>query len=202
MSLTEKVPAEGYPAQGKEIPQGVKSVYIPEKIIQDKVKQMAEAAAVSLPQRIHSLIILKGASVFAADFFRELARIRAFEIYHSFLKVSSYGKNAESSGEVVLSHDIHEVRDRTILVIEDIIDTGRTLVRLRDYLIRERGAQQVSFCCLLDKKSARLPYVKLVPDFCGFEVENLFLVGYGLDYAEKFRELPYIGVLDRTAFGV
>lgn len=202
MFLTEKVPEQGYPNGDINVPSGISRVYIPEDVILRKVAEMAQAVVQDFSSHLHTLVILKGAVVFASDLFREIARIASIDLYHSFLKVSSYGDKAESSGKVVLSHDIHEVRGRDILVIEDIMDTGRTIERLRDYLYEERSAEHVSICCLMDKKCARLPGIDLVPDYCGFEVADHFLVGYGLDYAEKFRELPYVGMLDKSFFGI
>jgi len=202
MCLMEKVPAQGYPDGDIVLPSGVTGVYIPENVILRKVKEIAQVIARDSSSYLHTLVILKGAVVFASDLFREIARIASIDLYHSFLKVSSYGNKAESSGKIVLSHDVHEIRGRDILVIEDIVDTGRTIERLRDYLYEERGAEHVRICCLMDKKCARLPGIDLVPDYCGFEVADHFLVGYGLDYAEKFRELPYVGILDKSAFGI
>jgi len=193
------VPPGGYRTVNVPLPPGLKRVYIPEEIIARRVKELAELIATDFSSYIHALVILKGAVVFAADLFREIHRIAPVEIYHSFLKASSYGTGTCSGGEVVLSHDVHEVRGKHILIVEDIVDTGVTLARLRDYLLKERGARSVGTCVLLDKPARRIPGVHAPIEYRGFEVEDLFLVGYGLDYAEKYRELPYVAVLDEEA---
>ncbi len=178
------------------LPNGISRIHITEEQISKRVTELASEIVRDSGEYIHALIILKGGAVFASDLFREIARKSDIHIYHSYLKVSSYGNATESSGSVVLSHDIHEVRGRDILIIEDIIDTGATLSRLAEYLLNERGASSVRTCCLLDKESRRKPECTVLIDYRGFPVDDLFLVGYGLDYAEQYRQLPYIGVLD------
>lgn len=134
--------------------------------------------------------ILKGAAVFMADI------IRSMDVYLDidFMDVSSYGDAFESSGEVKIIKDLDtRLEGRHVLVVEDIIDTGRTLSYLVD-LFKYRKAASVKVCTLLDKPERRV--VKdLVPDYVGLEVPNEFVVGYGLDYLQKYRNLPYIGVL-------
>ena len=134
--------------------------------------------------------ILKGAAIFMADI------IRSMDVYLDidFMDVSSYGDAFESSGEVKIIKDLDtRLESRHVLVVEDIIDTGRTLSYLVD-LFKYRKAASVKVCTLLDKPERRV--VKdLVPDYVGLEVPNEFVVGYGLDYLQKYRNLPYIGVL-------
>lgn len=134
--------------------------------------------------------ILKGAAIFMADI------IRSMDVYLDidFMDVSSYGDAFESSGEVKIIKDLDtRLEGRHVLVVEDIIDTGRTLSYLVD-LFKYRKAASVKVCTLLDKPERRV--VKdLVPDYVGLEVPNEFVVGYGLDYLQKYRNLPYIGVL-------
>lgn len=134
--------------------------------------------------------ILRGAAVFMADI------IRAMDVYLEidFMDVSSYGDAFESSGEVRIIKDLDtQIKGRHILVVEDIIDTGRTLRYLVD-LFEYRGAASIKVCTLLDKPARRV--VKdLIPDYVGVQVPDEFLVGYGLDYKQKYRNLPYIGVL-------
>ena len=110
-----------------------------------------------------------------------------------FMDVSSYGDATESSGEVKIIKDLDvSVKDRHILIVEDIIDTGRTLERLVE-LLKHRNAASVKSCTLLDKPERRVKSV--VPDYVGFEVPNEFVVGYGLDYIGHYRNLPYVGIL-------
>ena len=134
--------------------------------------------------------ILKGAAIFMADI------IRSMDVYLDidFMDVSSYGDAFESSGEVKIIKDLDtRLESRHVLVVEDIIDTGRTLSYLVD-LFKYRKAASVKVCTLLDKPERRV--VKdLVPDYVGLEVPNEFVVGYGLDYLQEYRNLPYIGVL-------
>lgn len=110
------------------------------------------------------------------------------------MKVSSYGTQTESSGNINIRLDLNrpDLPECDILIIEDIIDSGRTLKYLTDYLLF-KGAKSVKTCTLLDKPSRRV--VDLVPDYMGCEIPDEFVVGYGLDYAEKYRALPYVGVL-------
>lgn len=134
--------------------------------------------------------ILRGASIFMADI------IRAMDVYLEidFMAVSSYGDATESSGQVKILKDLDtHLEGRHVLVVEDIIDTGRTLNHLVN-LFKYRKAASVKVCTLLDKPARRV--VKdIVPDFVGLEVPDEFVVGYGLDYEQKYRNLPYIGVL-------
>lgn len=133
--------------------------------------------------------VLKGSMFFMAD----LVRYADIYMEMDFMDVSSYHGGLSSSGEVELITDIvNDVSGRDILIVEDIVDTGRTLKFLMDNL-RDRGASSIEVCTLLDKPSGRV--VDATSKFIGFEVPNEFVVGYGLDYEEKYRNLPYIGVL-------
>ncbi|WP_028125029.1 hypoxanthine phosphoribosyltransferase [Eremococcus coleocola] len=134
--------------------------------------------------------ILRGAAVFMADIIREM------DIYLDidFMDVSSYGEETESSGEVKIIKDLDtRLEGRHVLVVEDIIDTGRTLNYLVE-LFKYRKAASVKVCTLLDKPERRI-VKNLIPDYVGLEVPNEFVVGYGLDFKQKYRNLPYIGVL-------
>lgn len=135
------------------------------------------------------ICILKG----AAPFFADLIRCIDMHLQVDFMSISSYGSATKSSGVVRILKDLDkDIVGRHALIIEDIIDTGLTLSFLKDNLVA-RGAESLKVCTLLDKPSRRK--TDLVPDFCGFEVEDKFVVGYGLDYAEHYRNLPDIGVL-------
>ncbi len=134
--------------------------------------------------------ILKGSIVFMAELMKQLRLPMEID----FMKVSSYGSGTESTGNVEIKLDIRrrDLDSSDILIVEDIIDSGRTLSYLIEYL-KLRGAASVKTVTLLDKPSRRV--VDLKPDYCGFKIPDEFVVGYGLDFDEKYRELPFIGVL-------
>ena len=135
------------------------------------------------------ICVLKGAVLFTTDIIREMYIYADLD----FINLSSYGNETISSGEVQLTKDLDaDVTGRDVLVIEDIIDTGRTLKFLID-LLKRRDVNSVKVCTLLDKPAGRLVDIKA--DYIGFEVPNEFVVGYGLDYAERYRNLPYVGIL-------
>ena len=137
--------------------------------------------------------ILKGAGVFMSDLIREINS----PIRIDFMSVSSYGNSTVSSGIVRITNDLHQdIQGCSVLIVEDIIDTGNTLHYLREYL-KNRGAEDVKICALLDKPSRR--QVEVPVEYVGFEVEDRFVIGYGIDYAEKYRNLPFIGTLKQSA---
>lgn len=134
--------------------------------------------------------VLKGSFVFLADLIRHLS----LPVKVDFLAAASYGRATVSSGVVRLLKDLDlPVVGKDVLLVEDIVDTGLTLNYLVD-LIRSKGARTVKVCALLDKRERRQVPVEI--HYCGFVVPDVFVVGYGLDYAERFRELPYIGCLE------
>jgi len=129
---------------------------------------------------------LNGAFIFMADLVREIK----LDLQIDFVRVASYGMSTTSCGEVRFSKDVElDIKDRDILVIEDIVDTGLTLASLHNYL-KERGAKSVRTCALIDNKERR--QVEVTIEYVGFEVEDGFLIGYGLDCREKFRQLAEI----------
>lgn len=136
--------------------------------------------------------VLKGSIVFMADLMRHIT----IPCKIDFITASSYhGGDTESSGEVMISDlTIKDVRGYDILVVEDIFDTGRTLQRLSDFLLT-KGAASVTLCTLLDKPDRRAEEVKIIPQYIGAKVKNEFVVGYGLDYDQNYRNLPFIGIL-------
>lgn len=136
------------------------------------------------------LCILKGSIVFMGDLMKKLTIPCEIDC----MKVSSYGKGTESSGRINILLDLHrsDLREKDILIIEDIIDSGKTLSYLVGYLSLN-GARSVKTVALLDKPSRR--EVEYTPDYTGLEIPDEFVVGYGLDYAEKYRSLPYVGIL-------
>ena len=134
--------------------------------------------------------ILKGSIVFMGDLMKKIT----VPLEIDCMKVSSYGTQTESSGNINIRLDLNrpDLPECDILIIEDIIDSGRTLKYLTDYLLF-KGAKSVKTCTLLDKPSRRV--VDLAPDYMGCEIPDEFVVGYGLDYDESYRNLPYIGIL-------
>ena len=141
------------------------------------------------------ITILKGSMPFAADLMKRLT----LPIELEFMKVSSYGAGTKSSGEIKVSLDLNrdDLQDIDLLVVEDIVDSGRTLSRLTQ-LLKNRNAHSVRTCTLLDKPSRR--EVDFVPDFRGTTIPDEFVVGYGLDYNEKYRNLPFGGILKREVY--
>ena len=142
-----------------------------------------------------AVCILKGSTVFYAD----LARQIDLDFEFDFLSLSSYGNSRSSSGIVRFRKDLdNDIRDKHVLLIEDIMDSGQTLSYLSEILAARKPAS-ISICTLLDKPSRRK--VSITPDYRGFEIPDEFVVGYGLDYAEKYRNLPFIGILKPSAYG-
>ena len=161
-----------------------------------RVDEMAADLAVKLAPDTLVVSVLKGSFVFAADLIRALSRAGA-DWSMDFLTLSSYGSGTETTGHVKVVRDIvDDVRDRDVLLVDDILESGFTLSFAKK-LLEERGARRVSICTLLDKPEKRR--TTLQADFVGFEAGDEFLVGYGLDWAHRFRGLPYIGVVEKTA---
>ena len=160
-----------------------------------RVEQMAGELAGKLPPDTLVVSVLKGSFVFAADLIRALSHAGA-DWAMDFLTLSSYGAGTETSGRVRIVRDIvDDVRGRDVLLVDDILESGLTLSFARN-LLKERGARRVWVCTLLDKPHKRR--ADLEADFVGFEAGDEFLVGYGLDWAHRFRGLPYIGVVQKT----
>ena len=160
-----------------------------------RVDVMADELAGQLPADTLVVSVLKGSFVFAADLIRALSRAGA-DWSMDFLTLSSYGAGTETTGNVRIVRDIvDDVRGRDVLLIDDILESGFTLTFARN-LMRERGAHRVWICTLLDKPHKRRTELKA--DFVGFEAGDEFVVGYGLDWAHRFRGLPYIGVVEKT----
>ncbi|BAK81832.1 hypoxanthine phosphoribosyltransferase [Candidatus Arthromitus sp. SFB-rat-Yit] len=173
----------------------IKNVLISKEEIENKVKELGEEINKDYKNKNLLLVcILKGSLMFMADLMKNV------DIYIEidFMGVSSYGNSIVSSGQVRIMKDLDMcVEGKDILIIEDIIDTGVTLNYICNY-IRSKGARSVEIMTLLDKPSGRK--VEIEPKYKGFKVGNEFVVGYGLDYAEKYRNLPYIGVLDESVY--
>jgi len=164
---------------------------ISETLIQNRLDSLAKEVINGIDSDdFVAIILLKGALVFATDLCRKLPVALEMEC----LKVSSYHGGTESSGNVeFLDPVLPDVAGKTVLVIDDILDTGRTLDAVSEKL-RSLGAKKLHRCVLLSKNKTRAQEVEA--EYVGFEIEDEFVVGYGLDYQEKYRNLPYIGVLD------
>src|SRR4051812_22555117 len=169
---------------------GRPEVLISAEQIRVRVAELAAEIERDHPDGVHLVAVLKGAFMFLSD----LARSIAGDTSLDFMAVSSYAKGTTSSGEGRLLKDLDTPLDgRHVLIVEDIVDTGLTLSYLQDTL-RARGPKSLRTACLLSKPSRRRTDVKV--EYIGFTIEDRFVVGYGLDYAEQFRNLPYIGVID------
>ena len=166
------------------------TVLISTEDIQRRVREMAQEIARDHPDGVHLVAVLKGAFVFLSD----LARALPGNCSLDFMAVSSYGKSTSSSGQVQLLKDLDSgLEHRPVVIVEDIVDTGLTLTYLQD-ILRARAPRSLKTACLLSKPSRRKVEVKV--EYVGFTIEDKFVVGYGLDHAEKYRNLPYIAVLD------
>jgi hypoxanthine phosphoribosyltransferase len=139
--------------------------------------------------------VLKGSVVFMADLMRHVTVPCEID----FMSVSSYGKGTKTSGNVKIIKDLdRSVEDMDLLIVEDILDSGRTLSYLTE-LLRQRNARSIKICTLLDKPDRREANIKA--DYFGAVIPDAFVVGYGLDYAEKYRNLPYVGILKPSVYG-
>ena len=163
-------------------------VLFSEKEIDDRIRELAKEIIRDYEgKEITIICILKGATFFAC----ELAKRLDCPVNIEFMRCSSYGDETESSREVKILLDLdNPIKDKDILVVEDIIDTGRTMRTLLEVL-KNRGASSVRLCALLDKPERRV--VEVPVDYIGFQVPDYFVVGYGLDYDQRYRNLPYIG---------
>ena len=158
--------------------------------IQKRVAEMAAEIRRDCAGAVHLVAVLKGAFMFLADLVRHMDG----EISLDFIAVSSYASGTASSGEVRIQKDLDTtLAGRDVVVVEDIVDTGLTLAHLQG-LLRARGPKTLRTACLLSKPSRRQVDVKV--DYVGFAIDDRFVVGYGLDYAERYRHLPHISVAE------
>lgn len=173
-------------------PDGSIQVLFSAEAIAGRVEDLGREIAARISDDLMVVAILKGSFMFTADLLRALHR-SGVKPRIDFLTLSSYGSGTESSGEVAILRDITDpVEGRHVLLVDDILESGRTLAFAKS-LLYERGAADVKVCILLDKAGKR--ETELDAEFLGFDCPDRFVVGYGLDYAHRYRELPFIGYL-------
>ncbi len=164
-----------------------------QEAIAARVKELgAEITAAYRDKNLTLVVVLKGSFVFAAD----LARAIDLPLRIDFLGVRSYGEGTETSGVVQITQDLSKpIANEDVLIVEDIVDTGLTIAHLMD-LFRTRNPHSVKVCSLLHKPARARVSVQV--DYLGFTIEDKFVVGYGLDFGERYRNLPFIGVVERA----
>ena len=174
----------------------VKEILFSEEQLKQRVEQLAaEINRDYAGQELMLISVLRGSFVFMADLVRELTVPCTVD----FMAVSSYGSGTSSSGQVQITKDLSEdISGKHVLVVEDILDSGNTLSYLLE-LLRARKPASIRLCTLLDKPERRIKPVQL--DYTGFSIPDAFVVGYGLDYDEHYRNLPYIGILKPSVYG-
>lgn len=167
------------------------SVLISEEEVEEKVREIAARISKDyVGYQVHLICVLKGSVFFAC----ELAKRITVPVTIDFMSVSSYGDDTKSSGVVKIVKDLDEpLEGKDVLIVEDIIDSGRTLSYLID-ILKQRNPHSLKLCTLLDKPDRRVRNVNV--DYTCFEIPDKFVVGYGLDFAQKYRNLPFIGVVE------
>ncbi len=167
-------------------------VLISEDSIKQRIATLSQEITKAASEDIVIVVLLKGAFIFTADLLRSLSD-SGLQPEVEFMTLSSYGSGTKSSGHVRVHGDIPlELDGKTVLIVDDILETGNTLVKARQ-LLSQSGASDVKICVLLQKRITATPEIQA--DFVGFEIDDHFVVGYGLDYDNRYRELPYIGLL-------
>lgn len=175
--------------------QDVETILLDKEVLANRIHELGDEISKDYAGEEVMLVgILKGASVFLSDLIRQIS----LTTYIDYMVVSSYGNSAETSGVVRIIKDLEDdIEGKNIIIVEDIIDTGLTLEYLRQNLL-SRHPKSLKICTLLDKPARREREINV--DYKGFEVPDEFIVGYGIDYAEKYRNLPFIGVLKREVY--
>ena len=176
----------------------IQRILLSEEQIQTRVKALGAQLAADYADKDPVMIcILKGSTMFFAD----LVRAMPIPLTMDFMAVSSYGRRTKSSGEVEIRKDLSgSIEHRHVIIVEDIVDSGFTLTYLTR-MLSARGTASLKIVSLMDKPSGRAPGITLKIDYTGFESPDAFVVGYGLDYAERYRNLPYIGELKPEVYG-
>ncbi len=173
----------------------IKKILFTEEEIRAKVKEIAEKLNNDYKgEEAVMVCVLKGSLPFYAD----LIRLLEFPVEFDMVCVSSYGASTESSGELKIRLDSGvSFENKNVIIVEDILDTGNTLTNLMNHF-KNKNPKSMKLCCMLDKPSRRIR--DIYADYVGFEIPDEFVVGYGLDYDEKYRQLPYIGVLKNEVY--
>ncbi len=179
----------------KKLHPDIESILVSQEEIKEILKETAKKINADLNgEELTVIVILRGSLVFAADLVRELDMPVKLE----FMRASSYGSGTQTSGFINVKQDIEtDICGKNVLIVEDIIDSGNTLFKLKELLI-SRNPKTCRICALLDKPQRRTTEVQV--EYIGKEIPNEFAVGYGLDYNEYYRNLPYIGVLKRSIY--
>lgn len=166
-------------------------VLLTEKEVDDRIQAIGDQISRDYAGRqVHLICVLKGGSFFMC----ELAKRISVPVSLDFMSVSSYGSDTKSSGVVKIVKDLDDsIKGKNVLVVEDIVDSGRTLSYLME-MLKDREPESLHLCTLLDKPERRVTEVKV--DYTGFQIPDEFVVGYGLDYDQRYRNLPYIGVVE------
>ncbi len=170
------------------------SVLLSEEEVDKRIQEIGEQISKDYAgEQVHLVCVLRGGVFFLC----ELAKRITVPVSLDFMSVSSYGSDTKSSGVVKIVKDLDDsLADKHVIVVEDIVDSGRTLSYLLE-MLKDRGPKSMRLCTLLDKPDRRVVDVKV--DYTGFQIPDEFVVGYGLDYAQKYRNLPYIGVVELDA---
>jgi len=177
------------------IDSGISKILLSEKEIKEQVRVLAKEISRDYEDKNLLLVsLLKGSVIFLSDLMRELTIDCAID----FMCVSSYASGTKTSGTVKIIKDLDiDISNSDVLLVEDILDSGLTLNYIID-ILRPRNPKSIKICALLDKAERRQAPIEL--DYCGFKIPNEFVVGYGLDYDEKYRNLPYVAVLSPSVY--
>ncbi len=165
-------------------------VFLSEEEVDARIRQMGEQISKDYAgKEVHLICVLRGGSFFMC----ELAKRITLPVSIDFMAVSSYGGDTKSCGVIKIVKDLDEtIKGKHVIVVEDIVDSGRTLSYLME-MLRKREPESLALCTLLDKPDRRVIDVKV--DYTGFQIPDEFVVGYGLDYAQRYRNLPYVGIV-------
>ncbi|MBE7010995.1 MAG: hypoxanthine phosphoribosyltransferase [Ruminococcaceae bacterium] len=177
------------------IEKDVDRILVSKSEIAKRVKELAlEMDEFYQGEEVVLVCILKG----AVTFFSDLVRSVSFPVQFDFMCVSSYGSGSVSTGDVQIKKDLSvDISGKNVLLVEDILDTGNTMMALIE-LLKERNPKDIKLCTFLNKPARREQPIEA--DFCGFDIPDEFVIGYGLDYDERYRQMPYIGVLKREVY--
>ncbi len=175
--------------------QDVEQILYTEEDLRRRIRELGAQIAADYAGRTPMLVsVLRGSYIFMAD----LTRAIDLDLTVDFMAVSSYGAGTVSSGQVEIKKDLSDsIEDRDLIIVEDILDSGNTLYYLMDVL-RARRPASIRICALMDKPERRTKPISA--DYVGFTIPDAFIVGYGLDYAERYRNLPYVGVLKQSVY--